>query len=204
MFGEHITLKKITTECFPNHFFSIGKQIRKKLTFRCHCCFPVKTCFTDNLSVRWAGKKKKKRACLEGSSERPYAASGGMGAEPWGVPPGDLAIAACHNLLPTHRQFNQPLVGEHLPHHEASFLLSGGCRTARGWDVWSEVIHHRHHHLPGREYILDPAVQFPAARRRHKVLQDILRRGRHLNGDQRVPPQNKKSESDALAPFLFH
>lgn len=63
MFGEHITLKKITTECFPNHFFSIGKQIRKKLTFRCHCCFPVKTCFTDNfIRTVQRGKKKKELA----------------------------------------------------------------------------------------------------------------------------------------------
>ena len=56
-------------------------------------------------------------------------AFGGVGAEPGGMAPSDLAIAAGDDLVAGDDQLNGPHSGEHLPENEAAVLTASGANA---------------------------------------------------------------------------
>lgn len=136
------------------------------------------------------------KTCLESSPERPHAPFGGVRTQPRRVSPSDVAVASSYDLLSSNNQLYQPLVGKHLPHHEAPLLLrhSRACNAAVS--SWAKVVHHRHLDLPSGKNVLDPSIQLPAARRRRVMLYYVLRRRWNLaeEGRRYVTETNRQTD----------
>jgi hypothetical protein len=119
-------------------------------------------------------------AHLQSAAERAHGALGGVRAEPGGVAPDELAVAAGVHLAPAHGQLHVPHLRRHLPQHEAPGL--GALRRhAVPDDAAARLELGRHHpHLAHGVRVADGGQQPLPARRRQVLLQYVLRRRRLL------------------------
>lgn len=101
---------------------------------------------------------------LESSAEGTGGAFGGMGAEPGGVAPHDLAIGTGVDLAAADSELDVPHVRGHLPEHEATGLR-GARRDAAGPDDFGCGLELRRHHshLPGGVGVADGSMEPQAA-----------------------------------------
>lgn len=113
---------------------------------------------------------------LKGTSERANRALGGMGAEPRGMAPHELAIAAGVHLAPADGQLDVPHLGSHLPEHEAARLGAAGGIAVLDEAAGVLELGGHHAHLAHDVGVAHGGEQLVPAGGRQVLLQDVLRR----------------------------
>ena len=123
------------------------------------------------LGVGWAVQ-----LYLQSTAEGANRAFGGMGAEPRGVAPHKLAIAASMHLAPTDSQFDVPLLRSHLPQHEAAWLGAASRIAVLDQAAGVLKLSGHHAHLAHGVGVAHRGEEPVPTRGRQVLLQNVLRR----------------------------
>lgn len=125
---------------------------------------------------------------LNDAPERAVGAFGGVGAEPRGVAPDDLAVTAGDDLVATHHQLQRPHSGRHLPEHKAPILPTPRPQALHTLPRRYLRFAAYHLHRPRGVHIFHPLLLLQTPRCRQVLLYDVTGTRRLL----------------LITPYIFH